>query len=255
MSDIRLPRILDESYRVAWGDLCYFKDNVITILVSCLVGPLLYLVAFGYGIGSGMEGGVDSYVRFIIPGIISMATLNATYSFVSSKVLIQKLFYTSFDELLLCPIRPSSVVLGKSLAGVLRGMCSCTIILAAGVLISPGIKVTVFLFVLALIASLTFSLLGILAGLLAKKHNTLTVFSSMVIVPMTFFSGTIFDISDIPIAAVRYGIYALPLSHQTESVRAVMLGLPMPWLSVIVMCIYCAVFFVLNYHLIKRRSF
>jgi ABC-type polysaccharide/polyol phosphate export permease len=254
VSDIRLPRILDESYRVAWGDLCYFKENAVTILISCLIGPLLYLVAFGYGIGSGMQSGVDDYVRFIIPGIISMATLSATFSFVSSKILIQKLFYTSFDELLLCPIKPSSVVLGKCLAGILRGMCSCVIILMIGLLISPGIKVTAFLFVLAFIASLTFSLLGILAGLLAKKHNTLTVFSSLVIVPMTFFSGTIFDISNLP-AVLKYAVYALPLTHQTESIRAVMLDLPIPWLSVVIMCIYCSVFFFVSYYLIKRRSF
>jgi ABC-type multidrug transport system permease subunit len=252
--DIRLPRVLDEAYRVAWGDLCYFRENVATILLSCLVGPLLYLIAFGYGIGSGMEKGVDDYIRFIIPGIISMATLSATFSFISSKILIQKLFYASFDELMLCPIRPSSVVLGKSLVGVLRGMCSCAIILMIGILISPGIKVTATLFLLMFVSSLTFSLLGILAGLIAKKHNSLTVFSSLVIVPMTFFCGTIFEISNVP-APLGYAIYTLPLTHPTESIRAVMLDLPMPWLSVLILCAYCVLFFILDYHLIKRRSF
>jgi ABC-type multidrug transport system permease subunit len=249
-----LPRILDESYRVAWGDLCYFKENAPTILISCLIGPLLYLVAFGYGIGSGMESGIDGYIRFIIPGVISMATLSATFSFISSKILIQKLFYASFDELMLCPIRPSSVVLGKTLVGILRGICSCAIILAIGVLISPGIKVTAFLFLLVFISSLTFSLLGILAGLLAKKHNSLTVFSSLVIVPMTFFCGTIFDVSNVP-AILGYAIYALPLTHPTEAIRAVMLDLPIPWLSVAAICVYCILFFVLDYCIIKRRSF
>ena len=136
---MRFPRVIDETYRVAWADLCYFKENIIQILISCLVGPLLYLIAFGYGLGSNMQGGVDDYMRFIIPGIVSMATLSSTFSFISSKILIQKLFYTSFDELLLCPIRTSSVVLGKALVGVLRGMCSCTIILIIGKLIAPSL--------------------------------------------------------------------------------------------------------------------
>ena len=39
--------ILDESYRVAWGDLCYIKDNFLEVLITGLVGPVLYLLAFG----------------------------------------------------------------------------------------------------------------------------------------------------------------------------------------------------------------
>ena len=133
---------------MASGDLCYFKDNIVSILISCLIGPVLYLVAFGYGLGNSMQGGADNYIQFIIPGIISMATLSTTFSFVSSKVMIQKIFYSSFDELLLCPIKTSSVVLGKSLVGVLRGLLSCTVIMAIGSILSPGIQITPFLFVL-----------------------------------------------------------------------------------------------------------
>ena len=39
--------IIDETYRVAWGDLCYMKENLPETLISSLVGPLLYLLAFG----------------------------------------------------------------------------------------------------------------------------------------------------------------------------------------------------------------
>lgn len=251
---MRFPTILDEVYRVAWGDLCYFKENILTILVSCLVGPLLYLVAFGYGLGSNMEGGIDEYMKFIIPGIISMATLSSTFSFISSKILIQKLFYTSFDELLLCPIRTSSVVLGKALIGVLRGICSCAIILVIGKIICPEITISIVLILLILLSSLTFSLLGILAGLLAKKHNSLTVFSSLVIVPMTFLCGTIFNVSSIP-SVLGHVIYALPLTHPTEAIRAVMTDTAFPWISLMILLVYCAVFFMLDYYMIKNQKF
>ncbi|MDR1690978.1 MAG: ABC transporter permease [Candidatus Methanoplasma sp.] len=249
-----MPRIIDEPYRVAWGDLCFFKDNFAEVLISCLVGPLLYLVAFGYGIGSNMQDGVDEYMRFMIPGIISMATLSATFNFVSTKIMVQKLFYSSFDELLLCPIKPSSVVLGKALVGVLRGMCSCTIILAIGALISPGFSITPFLIVLIILSSFTFSLLGITAALVIKRHNSLVVFTSLVIVPMTFFCGTIFNTSNIP-QALGSAIFMLPLTHPTAAIRASMLDEAMPWLSVIILCGYCALFFMLDYYLIKSGKY
>ena len=239
---------------MAWGDLCYFKDNIVSILISCLIGPVLYLVAFGYGLGNSMQGGADNYIQFIIPGIISMATLSTTFSFVSSKVMIQKIFYSSFDELLLCPIKTSSVVLGKSLVGVLRGLLSCTVIMAIGSILSPGIQITPFLFVLVLVSSLTFSLLGILAALIAKRHNTLNVFSSLVIVPMTFLCGTIFKISDVP-AALGYIIRALPLTQPTEAIRAEMLNEALPWLSILIMCAYCVIFYALDYFIIKTGKY
>lgn len=251
---MRFPRVIDETYRIAWADLCYFKENILQILITCLVGPMLYLVAFGYGLGSNMQGGVDDYMTFIIPGIVSMATLSATFSFISSKILIQKLFYTSFDELLLCPIRTSSVVLGKALVGVLRGMCSCAIILIIGKILSPGINISISLIILIFLASLTFSLLGVLAGLVAKKHNSLTVFSSLVIVPMTFLCGTIFNVSAVP-SVFGYIIYALPLTHPTEAIRAVMLEQSIPWLSVGLLMAYCVVFFLLDYYIIKTRRY
>ena len=56
--------IIDESYRVAWGDLCYIKENLPETLLTGLVGPLLYLLAFGYGVGGSMGGGQD-YIVFI----------------------------------------------------------------------------------------------------------------------------------------------------------------------------------------------
>lgn len=249
---MRLPRILDETYRVAWGDLRFFQKNIFTILLSCLVGPMLYLVAFGYGLGNSMYGGTEDYLPFLIPGIVSMATLSTTFSYVSSRVYIQRVFHGSFDEMLLCPIRFSSVVLGKALVGVVRAMLSCTIILIVGMLLTDRIVITPWLFILILISSFAFSFLGVIAGMLAKKHNTLSVFSSLVITPMTFFSGTIFSINDVP-ELVGYAIYALPLTHPTLSVRAVMLGNEIPWASVVILLAYCVVFYCIAYYLVKNR--
>jgi len=254
VSDIRLPGVIDEPYRVAWGDLCFFKDNFAEVLISCLVGPLLYLVAFGYGIGSNMQEGVDEYMRFMIPGIISMATLSSTFNFVSMKIMVQKLFYSSFDELLLCPIKTSSVVIGKAMVGVLRGVCSCSILLIVGVLISPGFEITPFLMILILLSSAAFSFLGITAALVIKRHNSLVVFTSLVIVPMTFFCGTIFNTSNVP-QILNNVIFMMPLTHPTAAIRASMLGDAVPWISVAILCAYCVLFFILDHYLIKSGKY
>ena len=72
-------------------------------------------------------GGVD-YIAFMIPGIISLTTLSSTFDTVSHKIMIQKRFYESFDEMLLCPISKSSIIFGRALLGVVKGMMCGVII-------------------------------------------------------------------------------------------------------------------------------
>ncbi len=244
--------ILTESLRVAWSDLCFFKRNIVSILISCLVGPLLYLVAFGYGLGKGMEVEGLEYITFVIPGIIALTTLSASFNSTATKVLVQRTYYMSFDELMLCPIRVPSVVIGKSLIGVIRGLISCTLLIILGLLLSSELIVTPMLIISIVLSCFTFSFLGICAGLLANSHQTLNLFTSLVIVPMTFLCGTIFSLSALP-DFVQVLISVLPLTPVTECIRAAAVGSVFPWASFAMVVIYCAIFYSINYYLLKKR--
>jgi ABC-type multidrug transport system permease subunit len=245
--------VLDETYRVAWGDLEYMKGNIIEVLLSSLIGPLLYLLAFGFGVGGSMQD-PQSYVMYIVPGIIALTTLSSTFSTVSMKVLVQRLFYMSFDELLLCPIHISAIILGKTVQGMVRAIISCTILLVVGWLLSPQVVISPWIFLVIIVSSLLFSLLGLLAGMLTNKTQNLALFSSIAIVPMTFLCGTLFDVSILP-DAVAYIIYALPLTHVSALMRGIMLpdyavGLD----SVVIVFLYIAVMFAACYYLIKNNK-
>jgi len=245
--------ILDETYRVAWGDLTYMKGNMIEVLLSTLVGPLLYLLAFGFGVGGRMEDPA-SYVTYIVPGIIALTTLSATFSTVSMKILVQRLFYMSFDELLLCPLHISSIILGKCVQGVARALISCTILLIVGWLLSPEVVISPWIFVLIVVASLMFSLLGLLAGMLTNQTQHLALFSSIVIIPMTFLCGTLFDSSTLPGIAADI-IYLLPLTHVSSVMRGIMLpdftvGLD----SILILAAYIIVLYCVCYYMIKNNK-
>ncbi len=244
--------IMDETYRVAWGDLVYMKENLFEVIVTGLVGPLLYLLAFGYGLGGSMSSGSESYLEFIVPGIIALSTLSCTFSTVAMKVLVQRLFYMSFDELLLCPVHISSVILGKTLSGVIRALISCTIIMFVGHLISPGVSIEPLAFLVVIAAGLMFSMFGLLAGMLTNKTQKLSLFTSIVIVPMTFLCGTLFNVSALPDAAA-YAIYLLPLTHVSQLMRGIMLGTGIPPDSVAILLIYMAAFFAACYWMIKTN--
>ncbi len=71
-----MSNLLTETYHVAWGDLMFFKHNFWNILVMSVMSPLLYLIAFGYGLRSGQTDIGVSYVAFVIPGIAALSSLS-----------------------------------------------------------------------------------------------------------------------------------------------------------------------------------
>lgn len=243
--------ILVNAYRVSWADMCCIRRTILSVLVTCLVGPILYLVGFGYGLGSGLTVEGRDYIAFLIPGIISMTTMSACFSFTSSKIFIQKTFYRSIDEMLLCPIPIASVVLGKSMMGVVRGMISCAILMVMASFLSKDFHLSVWLVLCVILSCFAYSFLGVAAGMLIKSHSDSSLFAALVITPMTFLCGTIFSLEALP-AAAKWVVNALPLTHTTNMLRALSLGTEFPWVSLLVILCFGAVFFLIPYRLIKK---
>ena len=192
--------VLGETCRVALADFYYFRRNCLLLLVTSMVTPLLYMLAFGYGLGQGviMEG-VD-YIAFMIPGVISLTTLTSTFDTVSHKIMVQKRFYESFDEMLLCPISKASVIFGKALLGVIKGMLCGTILLLLGYFMTEDLQVTAGLILVMFVSCVVFSLLGVAAGMIVQDIPRMNLFNSFVILPMTFLCGTMFSLDALPTA-------------------------------------------------------
>ena len=247
--------LLGETMRVAYGDLCYFKRNIPQVLVSSLVGPLLYLLAFGYGMRSGSTGGADvSYIAYVIPGIISITTLTAGFASSSQKILIQRLFYTSFDELILCPMHTSSIILGKSVIGLLKGLVGSFAMLILGLFLTPDIFFSASLVGVIFLSCFVYSLMGVMAGLLANSSPSLNMIGAILITPMTFLCGTLFAVNSLPVAVADI-IWVLPLTHSSETIRAAALGWSFPWWSLVTLAVYACGFFIIDYKLIKEKLY
>lgn len=245
---------VNEIFRVAYGDFCSLKRNILQVIISALVGPLLYLVAFGYGMRVGTsEGGVD-YIAYVIPGIIALSSMTAAFASTSQKILIQRLFHSSFDELMLCPMHLSSIVLGKAAIGTVRGLIGCTLTLIIGCILTPDLKITIPLVLFIFLSCVTFSLLGVMAGLLARSSQTLNMINSLIILPMTFLCGTLFSIDALP-QPIGSILYFLPLTHSSELIRSAALGWGIEWISILIMFIYFAAFFIIDYEIIKKGKY
>ena len=246
-------RTMQDIYSMLWVDLVFLKRNWLKTLATTLVTPILYLLAFGYGLGRGIMIEGFSYLQFVIPGIVALTAMTSSFNAAGLKLHVDRLFYRCFDECLMSPIGFFSIVIGKTLIGVLRGLVSTTVLLVAGLVFSP-LPVISFLFVLTLVVScFVFSFLGVLVALLAKSHQDMSVFMSLVLLPMTFLSGTFFSLSQLP-EPVRVVLSFLPLTHSSQCLRSATLGQPFPWLSFLVLFGFGVAFFWACMVVLKKTS-
>lgn len=228
---------LYDAYTVFWRDWIVLDRRLGKFILSRMVTPVLYLVAFGWGLGRGLKVDGGSYLNFIVPGIIAMNAMNISFNSVASPLNMARLYHRTFEEYLIAPIAPGSFVAGKIVAGALRGLLSCAVILAlaygfgAKINIGPG-----FLLVLGL-TSLLFGAMGLVAAMLINSHEDMANFSTYFLLPMSFLCATFFSTETLP-HAVRFLIELLPLTHAVYALRMLGTGGAIPWLSITVLLVY-----------------
>jgi ABC-2 type transport system permease protein len=232
----------NDVYSVLWVDLRNMRRHWKSTVATSLVLPLLYLVAFGYGLGQGVNVDGVSYLAFVIPGIVALTAFSTSFNGAASKLQVDKFFYKSFDELLMSPVSLQSIVVGKALIGVFRGLISSVAILAVGFILAPSLLVSPLFFLMLLLSCFVFALFGVLVALVINSHQGMSTFSTLVMLPMTFLCGTFFSLSQLPDAA-KVVLYFLPLTHSSELLRATVLGQPFPWLSLIALLGFGLIFF------------
>jgi ABC-2 type transport system permease protein len=238
---------------VLWVDLRFLSRNWLKTLATTLVAPVLYLLAFGYGLGRGVTVEGYSYLDFVIPGIIALTAMTTSFNAAGMKLHVDRLFYRCFDEALMSPISPFSIIVGKTLIGVVRGLISTAALLAACFFFSPLPAVNTMFWLTLVATCFVFSFLGVFVALVAKSHQDMSVFMSLVILPMSFLSGTFFSLSQVP-EALRIVLSFSPLTHTSLCLRASALGQPFPWWSLLVLVGFGAVFFGLCFVALRRTS-
>lgn len=256
-----MKNFLKQVYYVAWGDLMFMKHNVLNILLMSIMSPILYLVAFGFGLRTGTTDIGVSYVSFVIPGIVALSSLNSSFSSTSTRMNVQRLYYRSFDEMMMCPLSLHAIVWGKCMLGLIRGLFGCFLLYGLGLALGAAgiggmeLCLTPLFVVCTVVSCIVFSFLGMASALLAKSHASLSTFNSLIILPMTFLCGTFFSVS--ALHPVFQGIlYCLPLTYSSEIIRAAALPdfLDFNWLCLAALFAWGVAFYILDWWLLKTRK-
>ena len=244
---------LRDIYAVVWVDLRFLSRNLGKTLALTLVAPILYLLAFGYGLGRGANIEGFSYLDFVIPGILALTAMTTSFNTSGLKLHVDRLFFKCFDETLMAPVSAFSIIIGKALIGVVRGLLSSAALLLACLVFSPLPSVSL-LFPLSLVSTcFVFSFLGVIVAFLAKTHQDMTLFMSLVVLPMAFLSGTFFSLNQVP-ETLSIILFLSPLTHACLCLRASILGQQFPWLSLLILTAFGIAFFILCFVALKKSS-
>lgn len=234
-----------------WVDLRFLSRNWLKTLATTLIAPVLYLLAFGYGLGQGIIIEGQSYLNFVIPGIIALTAMTTSFNASGMKLHVDRLFYKCFDETLMSPVSSFSIIIGKTLIGVVRGLISSAALLAACFAFSPLPEMGIMFIIVLLLTCFVFSFLGVVVALIAKSHQDMSVFMSLVILPMSFLSGTFFSLSQVP-QAMRIVLSFSPLTHASLCLRASALDQPFPWFSFFILLSFGFGFFFLCFLALRK---
>ena len=221
-----LKALLDDSLTVFWGDWLDLRVRIPQVAASGLVSPLIYILAFGLGLGSSLDRVTqpvvgDSYLEFILPGMVALSSMVISFGGTTFSICGDRLFTKTFEEMLLYPVHPLALHLGKMMAGIVRGMMTAASVILVAVLFTGKIWsfINPLFFLLLVLNCAVFAGLGVIVGLNVKSLESVGLFNNFLIVPMSFLGGTFFDPSTLP-TALKGIVYLLPLTYTTVGLRA-----------------------------------
>lgn len=202
-----------------------FRISVQSFLPS-LITTLLYFAIFGAVIGQSIrtiEG--LSYSTFIAPGLIMIAVINNAYAN-SSSSLFSARFQRSIEEVLISPIRPSLILVGYTLGGVLRALLVAALVLCIAVFfIDVSLKQLPSTFGVLLLIACFFSLAGFTNGMLAKTYDDVMLVPTFLLSPLTYLGGVFYSISMLP-AFWQNLVLLNPIFYMIELLRYALLNHP-----------------------------
>jgi ABC-2 type transport system permease protein len=168
-------------------------------IAAPILSSFLFIAVFGLSLG-GRINEIDGvpYETFIVPGLITMGMIQATYANNSASVF-QARFDRYINDVLAAPLRPWQVNLALSLGGVVRAL-----LIGGGLLVLAALLVDVpvehpFVLLVALALALAlFSSFGVVVGIYAASWDHTAFVTNIVILPLTFLGGVFYSVDALP---------------------------------------------------------
>ncbi len=250
----------------AWGIRCVwmryfdvFRKNILYAVVVTFTEPILYLIAFGYGLGQmigkvTLAGGyVVTYRQFIYAGIVAQAVLFQGFFDAAYGSFIRMYYQKIFKLMASTPITMSEVLWGELLWDASKATFSASVVLLIGTLSKDFSPAGALCAVpVCFVGALLFSGFGLLTSSLAQTIEQINYPQYLIIFPMFLFCGVYFPLEQLPKVAVVIA-WVLPLTSLVSLVRSLTLQLPIDVKAVPILAAWLVFFIWISRRTMTRR--
>lgn len=159
----------------------------------------LYFIIFGKLIGSQLQNIHEyTYMQYIVPGLTMMSIMTNAYANTSSSFFGAK-FSKSIEEMLVSSMPSYIILLGYMLGGTLRGLLVGIIVILISLFFTHlHIHHLALVLLIAILASMLFSLAGLINALFAKKFDDISFVPTFILTPLTYLGGVFYSIKQLP---------------------------------------------------------
>ena len=203
--------------------LTFFREK--PRIVSAVANPILWLLAFGEGLGSSVViQGVQNYQQYIFAGILMQTFLFSSIFYGAYLVWDRRI--DLLKAILVTPLSRSSIFLGKVLGGVTFSLVEAIIILVFGATIN--IQYTVSSIILTLltitIATAGLTAVGLTIGSFMTSPEGFQLITTFVVFPLFFLSGALYPLRNLNIYLAALNEIN-PLTYIVDLLRSILIGL------------------------------
>ena len=207
-------------------ELANFRTFWKATAFSSVLEPVVYLLAFGLGLGSTVVNKVNGldYVEFVGTGMVATAVIFSSALPAMFGTFVKERFQRTYDAILAAPVDVEELVTAEMLwIGIRAGTFGCFPLLvtmlfgldpAVGMLLVP-----LFCFVTAL----GFAAFGIAVAASVAKIDQFNYVTTLVITPLFLVAGTFFPIDQLP-EGFQVAAQLNPLHQLVELVRHACFG-------------------------------
>jgi ABC-2 type transport system permease protein len=201
-----------------------------TRIIAGIAQPLLFLFVLGAGlenaIGSKGAAGVD-YQQYLFPGILAMSVI--TSALFSAIAIVWDREFGFMREMLVAPVRRSSIVLGKALGGGSVSVVQGLVLVVFAPIVGVSFTVKSFFEMVFFLLLLAFSLtaFGIVVAARMQRMESFQMVMALVMQPMIFLSGAIFPLVALP-AWLAVITRLNPATYGVDAIRRVVLPTAIP---------------------------
>jgi ABC-type polysaccharide/polyol phosphate export permease len=236
---------------ILWEKWREFIRDFSRITLAAMIAPLMYLIVFGWGIRTTMNG--QPYLYYLIPGVVSLTTMNGSFNAIAQNLNVQRLYEKAFDQVIISPTPLWQFIAGQILAGSLRGLYAGGIIMFLVLPVKTGLVFNLMSILILALNGAVFSSLGIVVSFLARNHADVPRFSNYFIMPMAYLCNTFFSTDNIPHGA-REVIALLPLSQTSRMVRSIAFDEQPNYQGILVLLAYLIIFTAIGLHFVYKKK-